>query len=122
MNLLLEKDNAWCWGPAQQEAFANVKSLITKALILAISDPNKKTTISFDCSSFGIEACLLPLHENGENRPVAYISRTLNDAESKYTNIEKEALTITCSCACSKLSDYIIGLKIFIETDHKPLV
>lgn len=57
---------------------------------------------------------------NGDNRAVAYIIRSLNEAERRYANIEREALGIVW--ACSKLSDYILGTSFYIETDHKPLV
>ena len=40
--------------------------------------------------------------------------------ESKYAQIEKEALAVTW--ACERSSNYIIGKSITIETDHKPLV
>lgn len=120
LNVLLKKDKTWIWDSPQQAAFDQIKRLITSAPVLAIFDPTKKIIISSDCSSYGMGACLFQTQENGENRPVAYISRTLTDAEKRYANIEREALAITW--ACTKLSDYIIGLQIYVETDHKPLV
>lgn len=120
LNDLLKKDAEWIWDNAQQNAFINIKNIITNLPALAIFDPNKQTTISADSSSYGIGACLFQRQENGENRPVAYVSRTLTDSERRYANIEREALGITW--ACTKLSDYILGTKILIETDHKPLV
>ena len=54
------------------------------------------------------------------HRPVGYASRSLNNAESHYAQIEKEALAITW--ACERFSTYILGKHISIETDHKPLV
>ena len=38
----------------------------------------------------------------------------------RYAQIEKEALAT--AWGCDKFSDYIIGLRVIIETDHKPLV
>ena len=40
--------------------------------------------------------------------------------EQRYAQIEKEALAFTWACEC--LSDYLIGVKLHIHTDHKPLV
>ena len=51
---------------------------------------------------------------------MAYASRSLSETEQRYAQIEKEALAITW--ACSKFSDYILGRRFLIETDHKPLI
>ena len=44
----------------------------------------------------------------------------MSETEKRYAQIEKEALAT--AWACDKFANYIIGLKIIIETDHKPLV
>lgn len=120
LNDLLKKDNAWVWTHAQQAAFDRIKYLVTTSPVLAIFDPDKTTTISSDSSGYGLGACLMQKQTNGENRAVAYISRSLSEAEQRYANIEREALGIIW--ACSKLSHYILGNPFYIETDHKPLV
>jgi len=53
-------------------------------------------------------------------KPVAYASRSMSETECRYAQIEKEALATTW--ACDKFAPYILGKKIHIETDHKPLV
>ncbi len=40
--------------------------------------------------------------------------------EAKYAQREKEVLAVTC--AYERLSNFIIGKSITVETDHKPLV
>ena len=40
--------------------------------------------------------------------------------ETRYAQIEKEALALTWSC--KRLQDYLIGKHFYIETDHKPLI
>lgn len=51
---------------------------------------------------------------------IAYASRSLNSAEAKYAQIEKELLAIVF--ATKKFNDFIYGRPVEIETDHKPLV
>ena len=66
------------------------------------------------------ELFLLQANNASEWRPVAYASRSLSETERRYAQIEKEALAVTWSC--EKFSDYILGSRFEIETDHKPLV
>ena len=55
---------------------------------------------------------------NGQ--PVAYASRTLTSAETRYAQIEKELLAVIF--ACDHVDAYIYGRsRVNIETDHKPL-
>ena len=53
-------------------------------------------------------------------KPVAYESRAMTETEHHYAQIEKEALATTW--ACDKFAPYILGKKVYVETDHKPLV
>ena len=82
--------------------------------------PSKETKIAADASSYGLGAVLLQEEEPGTWKPVSFISRSMTATESKYAQIEKEALAVTW--ACERSSNYIIGKSITIETDHKPLV
>ena len=87
---------------------------------MAFYDPAARSKASADASSFGLGAVLLQESSAGEWRPVAYASRSLSETERRYAQIEKEALAVTWSC--EKFSDYILGSRFEIETDHKSLV
>lgn len=117
---LLHKDSLWTWEQPQREAFASAKELLSTAPVLALYDPNAETIVSADASSYGIGAVLFQRQTNGDLKPIAYISRSLSPTEERYAQIEKEALAFTW--ACERLSDYLIGIKFHIQTDHKPLV
>ncbi|KAL5509950.1 hypothetical protein EMCRGX_G005401 [Ephydatia muelleri] len=54
-----------------------------------------------------------------ENRPVAYASRALTCAETRYAQIEKELLAVVF--ALEKFHQYIYGTNVEIESDQKPL-
>ena len=53
-------------------------------------------------------------------RSVCYASRSLSDTEKRNALIEKEALAATL--VCETFSEYVLGSKPTLETDHRPLV
>ena len=116
---LLSTKRAWLWGADQERAFAEVKAELAQPTVLALYDPEAETKISADASSFGLGAVLL--QQSDETwRPVVYASRALNETECRYAQIEKEALAVTW--ASEKFSDYVLGRRFQMETDHKPLI
>ena len=96
-----------------------MKHELTTPGILVHYNPDSETKVSADASSHGIGAVLLQKVAD-QWHPVAYASRSLSETESRYAQIEKEALAATW--ACEKFACYIQGKTITLETDHKPLV
>ena len=119
---LLSTKRAWMWGPAQEEAFVKLKEELTSPSVLMVYDPEAPTKVSADASMYGIGAVLLQETPGPAKtwRPVSYASRAMSQTERRYAQIEKEALAVTW--ACERFAAFILGKKIMIETDHKPLV
>ena len=57
---------------------------------------------------------------DGSEKPVGFMSRTLNEAERKYSQIEREALA--CVIGISRFHSYLWGHHFTLQTDHKPLM
>ena len=57
--------------------------------------------------------------DDGQERPVAYASRSLNTSEKNYAQIEREALSIVFGVR--KFHQFLYGRKFTLITDHKPL-
>ena len=110
---LLLKDRTWVWGEAQQQAFNQIKKAITEIPILGLFDPKMETIVAADASSYGLGAVLLQRQNNREIKPIAFVFRAQTPTESRYAQIEKEALGITW--ACERLSDCLVGLKFHIH-------
>ena len=120
LSMLLRKDTTWIWDTPQQRAFDDVKRAIASSGTLAFYDPQRPTAVSTDASSFGTGGILLQEHD-GVYHPVAYVSRTMTEAEKCYAQLEKELLAIVWTC--ERLSRYLVDMDTFrIITDHKPLV
>ena len=69
---------------------------------------------------FGVGAVLSQTLSDGSERPVAYASRTLTQAERNYSQFEREALAIVFGVR--KFHNYLSGMQFTILTDHKPLL
>ena len=100
MPKLTTKDAKFVWSREHDEAFEQVKKLVTSYPVLKYYDLNAEVTLQCDASEKGLGATLL---QNGQ--PVAFASRTLSKVEQRYAQIEKECLAIVFGC--SKFSQYI---------------
>ena len=91
---LLKKGTTFHWNTEQEKAFAESKALLYNAALLTHFDPLRSIIVSCDASPYGIGAVLAHVMDDGSEKPVCYISRTLSPAERNYAHIEKEGLAI----------------------------
>ena len=112
---LTTKNRSFVWSKQHDEAFKEIKTLVTRHPLLKYYDMTAKVAIQCDASKKGLGATLL---QNGQ--PVAFASWTLSQVEQRYAQIEKECLAIVFACA--KFSQYITRREVItVETDLKPL-
>ena len=115
---LLQKQTKWKWGKAQQEAFDETKLMLQASKVLMHYDPSRELLLSYDASTYGIGAVLSHRMDDGTDRSIGYVSRTLAPVEKYYSVLEKDGLAIIF--AVKKFHQYCWKFKIF--TDHRPLV
>ena len=116
---LLKKKVKWAWTEAQREAFKTAKQQLTAPCLLAHYNPDKELTLSCDASPYGLGAVLSQPATDGSEKPVAFASHSLNTAEKKYAQLEKEGLAIVFGV--KKFNQYLLGRSFTIYSDHKPL-
>ncbi|CAB0041764.1 unnamed protein product [Trichogramma brassicae] len=116
---LLKADTPWDWTDVQEEAFREIKQILSSAPLLQYPDFNRPFVVTTDASDFAIGG-ILSQGKIGNNLPIAYTSRSLTDAEVNYSTIEKELLGIVN--AVQQFRPYLYGRKFQIVTDHKPLL
>ena len=115
----LLKDAKFEWTQAQENAFQHLKSKLMTPPILQYPDFSKESVLTTDASNQGLGA-VLSQGQVGKDLPVAYASRSLNQAELHYTTSEKELLAIVW--ATKYFRPYLYGRKFKVVSDHKPLV
>lgn len=104
--------------PSYRECFEYCKNLLTNEPILQYPDFSQIFHLTTDASNYAIGA-VLSQGPIGQDKPIAYASRTLNDHEINYSVIEKELLAVVW--ATKYFRPYLYGRKFNIFTDHKPL-
>ena len=77
LNRLLAHDVPWGWTQDCQEAFQKLKEALLNLPLLAHYDPSQPVRLAVDASSYGLGAVLSHISDDGEERPIAYASRTL---------------------------------------------
>ena len=117
---LLKKDRKYTWTLVTQNAFDTVKEMITSDTVLTHYNPDLPVKLACDSSAYGLGAVISHVMENGEERPIAFASRTLNAAEKNYAQIHKEALSLVWGV--KKFHCMLFARKFTLVTDHQPLI
>ena len=120
LNALTSVKKEFEWTPECQEAFQKLKDTITSAPSLAMPTDADPYRVETDGSGIGIGAILSQKHD-GIWHPVAFISRSLNDAERNYHAADLEMLAIIF--ALTEWRHYLLDATHPVEilTDHKNL-
>ena len=97
-----------------------IKASLTSTESLSHYDPQLPVSLGCDASSVGVGTVIFHTLPDGTKKVVAYASRKLGPPEKKYTQIQREALSIVYRV--QKFHQYLLGRKFCLLTDHKPLL
>ena len=115
LRALCKKGVVFAWESSQQDTFEAIKKEITREPVLAYFDKPKASVVQSDASKKGLGAVLLQ-----DGKPVIYASRSLTETEQRYSNIERELLSVVF--ALERFHHYLYGYTVTVQTDHQPLV
>ena len=90
----MKKDKKWDWTERQEKTFKELKEWFTKEPVLAVLDLDKKLRVEVDASDYAMGGVLSMEVENGRWKPVAFLSKSLNETERNYEIHDKEMLAI----------------------------
>ncbi|GJY34040.1 reverse transcriptase domain-containing protein [Tanacetum coccineum] len=118
MTHLLEKDTPFFFSDECLASFKILKKKLTEAPILVYPDWNLPFELMCDASDFAVGA-ILGQRKDKYFRPIYYASKTLSDAQTHYTTMEKELLAVVY--AFEKFRSYLVLSKKIVYTDHSAL-
>jgi hypothetical protein len=102
------------WGNVEQTAFDNIKKIVAKEALLSYPDFTKPFQMYTYASHLQLGAIIT---QNG--KPIAYWSRKLNPAQTRYTITEHKLLSIIE--ALKEFRNILLGHHIQVFTDHQNL-
>ena len=114
LSKLCSKKTKFKWTEVEQQAFNEMKRIIAKEVLLTYPDFNKKFIIHTDASAYQLGACI-----SQDGKPIAFYSRKLTDAQTRYTTTERELLAIVETL--KEFRNILLGQQIVVYTDHKNL-
>ena len=116
LNELTRKDAPFIWTAKCQAAFTTLREKLAQAPVLAYPCFEKPFILETDASGDGIGAVLSQQQDDGQIHPIAYASRALSPAESRYAITELETLAVVW--AMSHFHSFLYGHSVTVYTDH----
>jgi hypothetical protein len=118
LTTLTEKDVPFVWTQECQQAFDELKRILSTEPLLVYPDFSEPFVVACDASTKATGA-VLPQRRNGDENPLAYPRRKLNSAESKYSVTELELLAFLF--ATKQFRYYLYGRNFTVNKDHRAL-
>ena len=119
LNKLLRKNTSFNWTDTQQQAFDHLKNCLISSPILTYPKWDCPFLLFTNASTFAFGAVLSQKDEEGNERVVAYASRSLLPTEKNYTATELECLATVW--AIGKFHHFLHGSHFSLITDHATL-
>jgi len=121
LHRLVRKNEKWNWRGEQEKVFEELKQVFTTQPVLVVPDLDKEMRVEVDALEYATGEVLSMRYEDNKWRPVAFISKSLNEAERNYEIHDQEMLAIIrCLEEWRHLLEGVQN-KFKIWSDHKNL-
>lgn len=120
LNALLKKGVDYVWTEECGRYFERFKEILKSDLLLTHYDPRLPIVVAADASQTVIGGIAYHTYPEGTMKAFHHVSRRLSPSESRYSQVELEALAIVWSV--SRFHKYIYGRPFTLYTDHRPLL
>lgn len=116
---LTQKAAQFLWTSECEISFQTLKQLLCSAPILAYPKFDRNFILQTDASDYGVGAVLSQLDDQGNEKVVAYASKSLSTREQQYSTTEKEAYAVVYGTEHFRV--YLLGRHFEVITDHNAL-
>ena len=107
------------WTPESTAAFHEMKLAISKCTTMHFMSDTAPITLHTDASDYGVGVYLFQTVD-GKDQPVAFVSKSLNKSQLRWSVIQKEAYGMFFSCMY--LQSLLRDRFFTIRTDHRNLL
>ena len=116
------KDTPFTFGDKERGAFNALKTAFTKAPVLQYPDQDHEFWLETNASEFAVGGVLSVKEDNGDFRPVAYMSHSMTPPKRNYPIHDKEMLAIIKAIECWRHYLEAMPYAFKIHTDHNNLM
>lgn len=115
LHKVCEKGVKFIWNESCDESFKSLKEALTTSPILSYPMPNKPFILDTDASNKALGG-VLSQEQDGAEKVIAYISKSLNKHEQLYCVTRKELLAVVT--ALRHFHVYLYGQQVLLRTDN----
>jgi transposase InsO family protein len=119
LNFLTRSKSKFKWDERCEDSFNILKECLISAPILAFPNESDTFVLDTDASGESVGAVLSQI-QSGEERVIAYASKTLNKSQQNYCTTKRELLAVVSFVRLFR--HYLTGRKFILRTDHAPLL
>jgi len=115
---LTRKGTKFFWSSEADEAFARLKTAMLEVPTLAFPCPDRPCILDTDSSDVAYGSVLSQLVD-GQERPIAFFSRVMSQAQQNYCSTRRELLAVIASL--QHFRHYLLNVPVILRTDHHSL-